>query len=242
MSSDNCQTTTSGYIDNSVDYSAKSSSETKPPTCDANKTNAKNCFNQEKETTSNCNIHSRRSPECSQTPVSSPITNSSTISSSSQMEDVFMPSSPPKASSSPISFRNDLSKQSIRSTKHENIILETPRNVRESSVKDSDKTDYIALRSPKSSSIQGSVTIRALNESNKSEVESENIEIDNISVKTDSKELRYDSNDKSEDFVSISWSEQDSKDDESDSEHHQRQYKKGDTPTEVFKVAALYVT
>ena len=47
--------------------------------------------------------------------------------------------------------------------------------------------------------------------------------------------------DKSEDFVSISWSEQDSKDDESDSEH-QRQYKKGDTPTEVFKVAALYVT
>ena len=242
MSSDNSQTTTSSYIDNSVDYSAKCSSETKQPTCDVNKTNAKSFFNQDKEITSNCDIHSRRSPECSQTPASSPITNSSTISSSSQMEDVFMPSSPPKASSSPISFRNDLSKQSVRSTKNKNNIFETPNNVRESSVKDSDKPDdYIALRSPKSSSIQGSVTIRALNESNKSEVESENIEIDNISVKTDSKELRYDSDDKSENFVSISWSEQDSKDDESDSEH-QRQYKKGDTPTEVFKVAALYVT
>ena len=241
MSSDNCQTTTSGYIDNSVDYSAKSSSETKQPTYDAQQTNAKSCFNQENETPSNCNIHSRRSPESSQTPVSSPITNSSTISSSSQMDDVFMPSSPPKASSSPISFRNDLSKQSVRSTENKNNIFETSNNVRESSVKDSDRPDYIALRSPKSSSIQGSVTIRALNESNKSEVESENLEIDNISVKTDSKELRYDSNDKSEDFVSIRWSEQDSKDDESDSEH-QRQYKKGDTPTEVFKVAALYVT
>ena len=242
MSSDNIQTTTSSYIGNSVDHSANTSSETKQPTCDVNKTNAKSFFNQDKEITSNCDIHSRRSPECSQTPASSPITNSSTISSSSQMEDVFMPSSPPKASSSPISFRNDLSKQSVRSTNNKNNIFETSNNVRESSVKDSDTPDYIALRSPKSSSIQGSVTIRALNESNKSEVESENIEIDNISVKTDSKELRYDSNDKSEDFVSISWSEQDSKDDESDSEHHQRQYKKGDTPTEVFKVAALYVT
>ena len=158
------------------------------------------------------------------------------------MEDVFLPSSPPQASSSPISFRKGFSKQNVTSPKDAKDTYEKPKNVREVRIKDSNGDDHVALRSPGSSSIQGSVTIRALSEGNEGGTESENILVDNKVNKAGSKEFRCDSNDKSEDFVTISWNKEDSEDDESDSEHQQRKCKKGDTPTEVFKVAALYVT
>ena len=94
------------------------------------------------------------------------------------------------------------------------------------------------MRSPKSSNIQGSVTIRALNEAKKNE----SIQVDNIATKIESSDTGYISNNKSDNFCSVSWNRGDSEDNDSDSEQQERQYKKGDTPTEVFKVAALYVT
>ena len=191
---------------------------------------AQSCYNQKQETMGKSNVNLRRSPE---TPISSPITNSSTLSSSSQIEDVFLPSSPPQASSSPISFRNDLSNQTTKSQRYQK-----PEIVREVTEKVSSANEYTALRSPKSSNIQGSVTIRALNEVSKSE----SIQVENIATKTESSDTRYVSNDNSDNFCDVSWNRGGSEDNDSDSEHQERQYKKGDTPTEVFKVAALYVT
>ena len=200
------------------------------------------CFSQEQETIPNCSVNSRRSPESSDTPVTSPITNSSILSSSSQMEDIFVPSSPPQASSSPISFRNELSNQNFKSQKRSNIHCEKSEIVKEAIIKDSGADDYVALRSPKSSNITGSVTIRALNEANKSEMENESMNLESNASRSNSKDKHYISDDKSCDFGASSRNSGESRDKQSDSEKKQRQCKKGDTPTEVFKVAALYVT
>ena len=246
LSTDNSQRTTipttSNYLDNAGNYASTSSAQEKQSNSNPIQSKAKNECNQKQETISNCNINSRRSPESQQTPVSSPVNDSPTLSYSSPMEDVFLPSSPPQASSSPISFRKGFSKQNVTSPKDAKDTYEKPKNVREVRIKDSNGDDHVALRSPGSSSIQGSVTIRALSEGNEGGAESENILVDNKGNKAGSKEFRCDSNDKSEDFVTISWNKEDSEDDESDSEHQQRKCKKGDPPTEVFKVAALYVT
>ena len=234
MSNDNNQKTTPSETSNCID---KTSSLTSPSPsenqqCASNQSQhiAQSCYNQKQEAMGKSNVNLRRSPE---TPVSSPITNSSTLSSSSKMEDVFLPSSPPQASSSPISFRNDLSNQSSKLQRYQK-----PEIVREVIEKVSRANDYTALRSPKSSNIQGSVTIRALNEAKKGE----NSQVENIATKAESSDTRYVSNDNSENFCAVSWNRDDSEDNDSDSEHQERQYKKGDTPTEVFKVAALYVT
>lgn len=220
----------SNCIDKTSSITSPSPSENQQCASNQSQPIAKSCYNQKQETMGTNNVNLRRSPE---SPVSSPITNSSTLSSSSQMEDIFLPSSPPQASSSPISFRNDLSHQSTKSQRYQK-----PEIVREVIEKVSSANDYTALRSPKSSNIQGSVTIRALNEAKKNE----SIQVDNIATKTESSDTGYISNNKSDNFCSVSWNRGDSEDNDSDSEHQERQYKKGDTPTEVFKVAALYVT
>ena len=220
----------SNCIDKTSSITSPSPSDNQQCVSNQSQNVAQSCYNQKQETMGKSNVNLRRSPE---TPISSPITNSSTLSSSSQIEDVFLPSSPPQASSSPISFRNDLSKQNTKSQRYQK-----PEIVREVTEKVSSANEYTALRSPKSSNIQGSVTIRALNEVKNSE----NIQVENVATKTESSDTRYVSNDNSDNFCDVSWNRGDSGDNDSDSEHQERQYKKGDTPTEVFKVAALYVT
>ena len=220
----------SNCIDKTSSITSPSPSDNQQCVSNQSQNVAQSCYNQKQETMGKSNVNLRRSPE---TPISSPITNSSTLSSSSQIEDVFLPSSPPQASSSPISFRNDLSNQTTKSQRYQK-----PEIVREVTEKVSSANEYTALRSPKSSNIQGSVTIRALNEVKNSE----NIQVENVATKTESSDTRYVSNDNSDNFCDVSWNRGDSGDNDSDSEHQERQYKKGDTPTEVFKVAALYVT
>lgn len=99
--------------------------------------------------------------------------------------------------------------------------------------------------SSSTSNIEGSVTICALNESTNDKLKSENVYKDLCSSNIrDSKEHECDSKVNPDNFAGSSWNNKDLHHIQEDKNGPEKQHqcKKGDTPTEVFKVAALYVT
>ena len=190
-----------------------------------------------------------RSPASSPLSSSNPIPFTSTPTSSTDMEDVFMASSPPRASSSPIAIRKQMPKQdegvgvkpSLNCKEHNTSSANNLQSTRSETY----SKDTIVITSPKvaSSSIKGSVTICSLQNTEKYEGKCKQV-CENVEEDV-AKGSKNNSNIKSKDFASFSWNSADShnmNDDTKATENQQHKCKKGDTPTEVFKVAALYVT
>ena len=191
---------------------------------------------------------SRRSPPSSQTPSSSPVAFASSSTLSTPMGDVFIPSSPPRASSSPIPLYKGSSKaRPDQDGKSSHYRRKTPESSMTSNFMDLDTTnkDTSSVASSPTSNIEGSVTICALNESNNDKQKSENVYKDICSRNIrDSKEHECDPNIKPDDYAGPSWNNKELPHIQEDKNGPEKQHqcKKGDTPTEVFKVAALYVT
>ena len=168
---------------------------------------------------------------------------------SSTLEDVFLPSSPPRASSSPISLRRNQNSDQIlkpwkeASSSCQGSIGDNLIHVAKTSF-GTTELECSALKSPKNSTnqrIEGSVTICDLRNTNNTDRSPNDNrkegKEDNVNSKEDANNVKL------RDFSEICWNTTapDMKEDQQDPEQH-RQCKKGDTPKEVFKVAALYVT
>lgn len=166
------------------------------------------------------------------------------------MEDIFVPSSPPRASSSPISLHKDISVQNIDNEQasssycQENSLF-SPKSYTNNPTENKN-TNALSMTSPKttSASIEASLTIRPLKNAKNNETCNEEINKSLGKIGNHSKGHGVDSNLNTGNFTSIPWttSEADNIQDDNKDPDNQHKRKSGDTPTEVFKVAALYVT
>ena len=185
----------------------------------------------------------------SKTPPTSPMSYSDSGILSSTLEDVFLPSSPPRASSSPISLRRNQNSDQISkpwkeaSSFCQESIGKNLIHVAKASF-GTTEMESNALKSPENSTsqrIKGSVTICDLRSSKGTDRSPndnhEEGQDDIVNPKDDATKVKL------SDFTEICWNAAtpDMKEDKEDPEQH-HQCKKGDTPKEVFKVAALYVT
>ena len=194
----------------------------------------------------NCNLSARRSPP-QQTPPSSPPPFASTPTS--RVEDMFLSSSPPRASSSPIALHKNISAESIENEKESSSYCEETYTSSSKSCITAmkNKNTNVSLTAyPKanSTSIEGSLGIRPIIniKSNKMCDKELNKCLDETG--SHRKESDTDTKLNSNQCASTVWATSDpdiiGEDNQDPEKKHDR--KNGDTPTEVFKVAALCVT
>ena len=238
---------------NSSKYSAEDNASTPNAASEpkrSNKTLEDSAFGSTFDRSSNrYTTPSYMSTPSSKTPPTSPMSYSDSGILSSTLEDVFLPSSPPRASSSPISLRRNQNSDQI-SKPWKEVSSCCPEGIGDTSIyvaKSKFGTTEIessALKSPKDSTrqrIRGSVTICNLRNTNNDDRSPTAAHKEGQDNKVNPKEDA--ANVKLNDFSDICWNTNtpDMKEDQQDPEQH-HQCKKGDTPKEVFKVAALYVT